>query len=341
VAWGEAGGGTVGLQGDRRRAERIAEAVRSLPGVLSVATSYSLPGVPDQYQMQLRPVEGRADSELKMLVQAHGVSAAYFTTMRIPLLGGEVCRDEAATATAMVNRRFVDTYYPNASPIGHRFVIPAEPAFPPVEIRGIVADARDGGLDRDPVATVYMCSVRHQPNTFFLVRTTGDPASLVEPIRRRMREVEPLRSVHGARPLVDHIGDTQAERRLRMVLLAFFAVSAISLAAVGLFGTLSYVVNIRRREIALRLALGAGRAAVIGTVAGGCLAVAATGVVGGLALAAGSTRLLAGMLYRVSATDPATVVGVVAIVMMVVVLSCVVPAARAARLDPMRVLRES
>jgi len=335
--WGEA----ADAQGGRRRAERIVEAVASLPGVQAVSTSFSLPGVPDEYQMELKPAEGRAESEPQMLVQARGVSSAYFATMRIPILAGELCREEATTATVMVNRRFVEVYSPAASPIGRRLLVPNEPRFPALEIRGVVADARDGGLDREPVPTVYMCSVRHQPNTYFLVRTAGEPSSLVEAIRRRVKEVEPLRSVHGITPLLDHIGDTRAETRLRTFLLVLFAVTAVSLASVGLYGTLSFLVQIRRREIALRLALGAGRGRVVCRIAAQGLSVAGLGVAAGLGMAAASGKVLTGMLYGVSTSDPATVLGVVGLVLTVSAASCLVPAVRASRLDPMRILRET
>ena len=130
------------------------------------------------------------------------------------------------------------------------------------------------------------------------------------------------------------------QNRLRTILLAFFALTAVSLACIGLYGTLSYLVNVRRREVALRLALGALRTQVVGQFLGLGLRVAATGCIAGLLLAAALGRLLAGMLYGVSATDVATLAGVVAIVLAVSVIAALIPAMRAARIEPMQALRE-
>jgi putative ABC transport system permease protein len=141
-------------------------------------------------------------------------------------------------------------------------------------------------------------------------------------------------------PLEEHLGDAFADSRLRTVLLTFFAVTAVSLACLGLYGTLSYFVTVRKREIGLRLALGAMRSQIgkqfllqgLGVSFGGCIA--------GLGLAAASARLLAGMLYGVSPSDAATWSGVVLIVLAVAAAASLLPALRAARVEPMQVLRD-
>ena len=141
-------------------------------------------------------------------------------------------------------------------------------------------------------------------------------------------------------PLSDHISDAYAENRLRTILLVFFAITAVSLACVGLYGTLSYLVNLRRREVALRLALGAMRAQVVRQFLGLGVRVAVLGCVAGLLLAAGFARLLSGMLFGVSANDAVTVGGVLTIVLVVTVMASLIPAIRAARVEPMQALRE-
>jgi putative ABC transport system permease protein len=163
---------------------------------------------------------------------------------------------------------------------------------------------------------------------------------MAETIRRTMHDVEPIRSVFDMAPLVDQISDAYAENRLRTILLAFFASAATMLACVGLYGTISYIVNVRRREVGLRLALGAVRRQIVGQFLSQGLLVSTLGCIAGLAIAVAFTSLLSGMLYGVSATDPVTLGSVVMIVLVVSVLASLLPAIRAARLEPMRVLRE-
>lgn len=159
-------------------------------------------------------------------------------------------------------------------------------------------------------------------------------------LRQKIQEIEPARSVFDITPLEDHIDNAFAENRLRTVLLAFFAVTAMTLACVGLYGTLSYTVNLRQREVGLRLALGALRGQIVKQFLLQGLSVTVIGCVVGWALAFASTRLLSGMLYGVSPSDPLTLVSVVLVVLFVAAAASLVPAVRAARLDPMHVLRE-
>jgi putative ABC transport system permease protein len=141
-------------------------------------------------------------------------------------------------------------------------------------------------------------------------------------------------------PLEEHLSDAFAENRLRTVLLSFFAITAISLACVGLYGTLSYLVNTRRREVGLRLALGALRGQITQQFLSQGLAVAALAALAGLGLSLISTRLLAGMLYGVSPTDPFTLTVVILLTLAVAAAASLIPAIRAARLEPMKVLRD-
>jgi len=148
------------------------------------------------------------------------------------------------------------------------------------------------------------------------------------------------RQVYDLTPLSDHISDAYAENRLRTILLSCFAVTAVSLACVGLYGTLSYLVSLRRREVALRLALGALRNQVVGQFLAVGLRTAVLGCVAGLVLAAVFARLLSGMLFGVSPTDTTTIAGVLAIVLVVSAAASLIPAVRAARVEPMQALRE-
>jgi putative ABC transport system permease protein len=334
--WGE----TADHNAGRQLVTRIVDGLRATPGIENAATVYSLPGVPGEYQIEVKTLEGRAETEPKMLAEGRWVTPGYFATMRIPLLAGEMCRDTGTSSTAMVNRSFANLYFGGSQAIGRHLVQPGTIYSGQGEIRGIVGDARETGLDRQPPPTVYWCATGIAPGSFFLVRTHGEPNSMAETVRRQINQLEPRRSVYDLTPLSDHISDAYAENRLRTILLTFFAVTAVSLACVGLYGTLSYLVNLRRREVALRLALGAMRAQVVRQFLGLGARVAVLGCAAGLLMAAGFARLLSGMLYGVSANDAVTVGGVLAIVLAVTVTASLIPAIRAARVEPMQALRE-
>ena len=323
----------------RQRVDRILEGIRELPGVVADATSVDLPGVPSQYPVEMKTVEGRAETEPKMIAEERQVTASYFATMRIPLLAGQMCRDDLHATHMMVNRSFAGAYFGGAGAIGHHLVR-AGSSDSPWEIRGIVGDARETGLEREPGPAIYWCAGSSQPGSFFLVRTRSDPTSMAAAIRRKVHEVEPTRSVYDVTPLLARISDAYAENRLRTILLAFFAATAVALASVGLYGTLSYLVRMRRREVGLRLAMGAARTQIVQQFLMQGLRVSLLGCTAGLALAAILSRVLSGMLYGVSAWDPETLGGVIAIVLAVSVVASLLPAVRASRVEPMHVLRE-
>jgi putative ABC transport system permease protein len=333
--WAEAGGKPA-----KQRTERILDGLRSVPGVEAAATAMSLPGVPSNYEIELKTTEGRAESEPKMLAQGRWVTSEYFPAMHIPILAGQWCRDELNVSTAMINRSFANLFLNGSAAVGHHLVQPANPYLPPAEIRGIVGDVREMGLDREPPPTVYWCTGAMQPGTFFLLRILGEPGSLSGTIRRKIHELEPLRSVYDLTPLTGHISDAYSENRLRTILLAFFALTAIALASIGLYGTLSYLVQLRRREVALRIALGALRVDVVRQFVDQGLRIVSWGCFVGLALAAAFARMLSSMLFGVSATDVVTLGTVVLIVLAVSFMASLAPAIRAARFEPMQALRE-
>jgi putative ABC transport system permease protein len=335
-SWGE----TSDMQASRRRVERILDGMRGAPGVAATALALNLPGVPTDYQIELKLEEGRSATEPKILAQGRAVSPTYFAALGIPLLAGETCRDDASARSAMVNHAFVNAYFPGGSPIGFHLSQPGSAFLQTSVVRGVVGDAREIGLDRAPVPTVYWCGSYWQPGAHFLIRTHGDPRLLTESVRKMIRAIEPSRSVYDITPLADQISGAYLENRLRTMLLAFFATAAILLACVGLYGTISYSVTVRKREVGLRLALGALRGQIVRQVLAQGLAVAGLGCAAGLLLAGAFTRLLSGMLYGVSATDPAALGAVVVMVLVVTAAASLIPAVRAARLEPMRVLRE-
>jgi len=348
AGWGE----TADMKALAQRIDRTLDALRTVPGVEAAATSANPPGVPTQYETELKLIEGHTEPDRKISVESRFVSPTYFATAQIPLLTGDLCREPVPSSdpkggawwsslTVMVNRSFANTYLPGTTPLGYHLQLPGSNFLPPPgEIRGIVGDAREQGLNHPPVPTVYWCVNDPDPDPYYLIRTRAEPMTMAQTLRRKIHEIEPARSVFDIMPLRERLGNAFADTRLRTVLLAFFAVTAVSLACLGLYGTLSHFVNVRRREVGLRLALGAARGQVLRQFLLEGLGVAVLGCVCGLALAAAFARVLAGMLYGVSPSDTTTLFGVVLLILAVAAGASLLPAARAARVDPMQVLRD-
>ena len=333
-------GETGDLKKLRQFTDRVLETLRATPGVEAAAISVGVPGQPFKYQTEIKLTEGRAGSEPKIIAENHYVSASYFATMKIPMLSGELCRETDGTPTVIVNRAFADSYFHGTPVIGHHVQSLNLGYSGPAEIVGVAGDVREIGLDQLPAPTVYWCAPIAEPGTYFLVRTHNAPMTMTETVRRQIRDIDPQRSVYDFAPLEQHFYDALAENRLRTILLTFFAATALSLACIGLYGTLSYTVNIRRREVGLRLALGALRGQIVRQFLWQGLAVCIAGCLAGWALAAASTRLLAGLLYGVSPSDVPTLSAVILLVLVIAAAASLVPAMRAARVEPMQVLRD-
>ncbi|MGH9732153.1 MAG: ADOP family duplicated permease [Candidatus Acidiferrales bacterium] len=332
-------GETTDMKALTQRIDRILDSLRALPGIGAAATSATLPGVPAKYEQQFRILEGEADPNRKIVADSRAVSTDYFATMQIPLLDGGGCRERTAGVDAVVNRSFANAYSAQSSIVGKHIEQPGQSFLPTGEIRGIVGDAREEGLNHAPEPTVYWCFSAPMPDPYYLVRTHNEPMSLAQTVRKRLAQLEPDRSVFDMAPLTDHLDDSLSENRLRMVLLAFFAATAIALACIGLYGTLSYSVAMRKREIGLRMALGAMRGQIATLFLFKGLGICALGCAAGLALAIAFSRVLAGMLYGVSPTDVLTLSAVVVMVLALAAIASLVPAVRASRVDPMTALR--
>jgi putative ABC transport system permease protein len=346
------------MRGLTQRIDRIIETLRNTPGVQAAADSAELPGVPSEFQTELRFAEGPADPEHKIVAESRFVSPGYFSTMQIPRLAGEPCQEpklllspsspggvrlEAGSITTLVNHSFADTYLPGSNIIGRHLQVVGNAFLRPEdagEIRGIVGDAREEGLNREPGPTVYWCISAPSPDPYYLVRTHTEPMALAETLRKEVHNIEPARSVFDIMPLEEHLSDAFSENRLRTILLTFFAVTAVSLACVGLYGTLSYAVNVRQREVGLRLALGASREQIVKQFVLQGLRVTLLGCAAGWGFAAAFARVLSGMLFGVSPTDAATLSAVIFLVLAVAGAASLVPAMRAAQVEPMQVLRE-
>jgi putative ABC transport system permease protein len=324
-----------------------------LAGVEAVAASSgALPGIPplneslDQFQL-----EGQAGTEPDIVAERRFVTPDYFATMAIPLVAGEVCRGSTiaglgGTGSArevMVNRSFAVRHFADRSPVGLHVTEGITPLLgggvSMSRIAGVVGDARENGLDREPAPTVYSC-FPGEPNPWFLLRTTGDPGAAIGDVRAKMQGLAPLRSVYPIGPLAERIEGAYAEDRLQTVVLTLFAGTALALASLGVYGTLGYVAGQRRREVGLRIALGARSGNIMSHFLFRALRVIAAACIAGVALALLLTRALSGLLYGVTSSDPITLTSAVVVVAAVAVLAALLPAMRASRTDPMQSLRE-
>ena len=346
-----------------QRIKQTVEVLGKVPGVEAAATTGDdLPGVPQHYPTELKFVEGEQDPEHKIVAESRFVSPSFFSTMQIPLLAGQGCRDpllvpkstpadltgmhhvDVTRIEVLVNRSFAATYAAGSTAVGRHLSVQGLAFLKPDqagEIRGIVGDAREEGMNHEPSPGVYWCMSASGPDPFYIVRThAAQPLTVAGTLRQKIQDIEPGRSVFDITPLEERIDNAFAENRLRTVLLAFFALTAIALACIGLYGTLSYSVNVRQREVGLRLALGALRGQITKQFLLQGLRVTLVGCAAGWVLALASSRILSGMLYGVSPSDILTLSSVILLVIIVAAIASLVPAVRAARLDPMRVLRE-
>lgn len=323
-----------------QRVDTALDQLSALPGVEASATSFSAPGVPTGFQVEFELVEAPGDQGARMVAESRVVSPEYFETLRIPLLEGTLCRRQTRDATElMVNRAFADRYMAGR-PVSGFHLANANANVPPGRIAGLVGDVRESGLNHTPGPTVYFCSSAQGPTPYFLVRTQGDPAAMAQAVRLKLKELEPLRAVYDIAPLEARIGDAFEQDRLRTMFLALFAATALSIACVGLYGTMSYAVSRRRRESALRLALGASRRDIVRQFLAQGLRVSGIACICGLVLSIAGARALSGLLYGVSPLDPATLSSVTGVVLIVTTAASLIPAARAAFVQPMRALRE-
>jgi putative ABC transport system permease protein len=335
-SWGE----TANMGSMIRRIDRTLDNLRTLPGVEGAATATMLPGVPSLYQLQFS-LDGSQDPSRRILADTRIVSEGYFDTMQIPIVLGRGCREGSPTKDLIVNQSFAALYLSGSPVLGHLLSQTENTAYATGgQIVGAVGDAREEGLNNNPAPAVYGCLSAGNPFPNYLVRTHGDPMAMAETIRRRIHQLEPNRSVYGISPLQEHVDDVSSESRLRTLLVTLFAASAVSLVCIGLYGTLNYLGRVRQREVGVRLALGALRGQILSLFLLQGLRVTLVGCIAGLLLSAATGRLLAGMLYEVSPVDPETYCAVPVLISLVATLASFVPAWRAARVEPVQILRQ-
>jgi putative ABC transport system permease protein len=322
---------------------RVVERVRLVPGAVEVGATKNAPlttnpGEPHPLVVPGRPAPPEGE-EPRVLLQP--ASPGYLHTMGIPLLAGEDIGpasggDSLAPVPAVINRGMADRIWPGRSPVGETFVLSGTT----MQVIGVAGDVRNARLDSVAGFTAYVPD-RAMPRggMSVVVRTTGDPLQLAGAVREAIREVFPGTAFKEVVPLESKVSAAASTPRFFTVLVAIFGALALALAAVGLYGVVSYTVRQREREMAVRLALGAPPSRVARLMVRQGMLPVAIGLVIGLAGAFASTRVLRSLLFEVSSTDPVTYALVALLLAAVALIASYLPSRRAARVHPAMTLR--
>ena len=340
----------VGVPADRYRdtaarrvfSDRAVTAIRTLPGMVAVGHAQVVPLTGNNWTVPFertdRPV---GCAERPPDVGWQSATGGYFTALQIPLLSGRLFRETDTPDTpnvVIVSRAIERRFFKGESALG-RTVKVGEDTF---EIVGVVGDVRRAALTDEPRADMYFSSEQAPPpGATWFVRTSGDPARVLPDLQAAIRRIEPLSVFGEPRTLEAIAGESIQVVRLALWLFAIFALIALSLAAVGIYGVMSYVMRQRTREIGTRVALGATRRDILWLVMRQGAIVAAAGTAIGLAVGVMAARSLGGLLYGVAVWDPATLAIAATVLAATVLLACYVPARRAALIDPARTLSDS
>src|SRR5215831_3684406 len=324
------------------RHQRTLDVISGLPGVMSVAMSSGLPGVNATWPREFQIAGARTLDGTLQFAGWRIVTAEYFRTLGISIVAGQTCRmttDPNQAYEALVNRSFVDRYLAGRDPIGR--ILSGGPIGDSMpRIVGVVANVKEDGANREAAPIIYACGyLRFWPDSDVLVRTAGDPADMTNALRRTIRAFEPARPVYAIRPLSDVMASTLAQDRFRTALLSLFSVMALTLAAVGLYGVMAYMVTQRTKEIGVRVALGARHGQILSMVllSGGKLAIA--GAIAGIGLAALATRVVGTLLYGIGSFDIPTYLATMIALSAIAFLACLIPARHATAIDPVQALR--
>jgi predicted permease len=320
--------------------EQLETRVAGLPGVEAVGLITDLPLSGEARDVPYR-VEGRPATSDIAFVDFRRVNKNYFSAMRIPLRRGRNFTEQEVRQSdkaIVVSQTFVDSVFPNEEALGKRLIIWSGIRDEPYEIIGIVGDIRHQSLQGEPSATMYT-PTREPVRVSLVIRTQGDPLSLVGGVRKEVNALDPDQPIAAIRPMTEWVAMSAAGARYRTTLLGLFALLAMILAATGIYGVMSYSVAQRTQEIGVRMALGARPFDVLKLVVRQGMILALIGVVVGLVGALALTRVMSSLLFGVTERDPITFGVVAGLLIVVAFIACFVPARRATKVDPLVALR--
>jgi putative ABC transport system permease protein len=332
--------------------DQVGQRVKALPGVETVAFSDGVPMLGSSETSFA--IEGRPPVEpgKRPMTVLFITGPDYLNAMGIKLLRGRFFTEQDtqnSPLVAVIDEDFARQQFPNEDPIGKFLEGHPEENIPHMEIVGIVSHVRNYGLDTPgPVQAELYYALNQTPDKYLpmiargmnlLVRTKADKSAMSAAVRREVQAVDPNQPVFNINTMEQVLADSLASQRLSMLLLSIFAGVAMTLAAVGIYGVMSYTVIQRTHEIGIRMALGARVADVLRLILGHAMMLVLIGITIGLVGAFAVTRVMASLLYGVSATDPLTFVGVSLLLAVIALIACLIPARRATKVDPMVALR--
>jgi predicted permease len=315
--------------------------IAHLPGVVAEGTVSALPltGSVSWGGIHVEGYTPPPGQELQ--VDQRSASTDYFRAMQIPLVEGRFFAEQDgpdAPQVAIIDAKFAQRFWPRGDAIGkHVWFDPKKP----ITIVGVVGVVKQYGLETDgKIATYFPMQQQPGRGTFLVARTTTDEAGLSSAMIQEIHAVDPNAVVYGVRTMQDRLSESLARQRFASTMLGAFAAFALLLAAVGLYGVMSYLVTQSTRDIGILVALGAGRDRILALVVRQGMVLALIGIVAGLAGAVALTRVIASLLFGVSARDVATFLAVPALLAVVAFAATAIPAWRASSVDPMVALRE-